>query len=159
MGGTTGPIIGPLGLLCVFTQPTFKKKKRSATAGPLLTGPPGKLPVLPMANPPLYTSKAQDMGTSEDFTVCHRRFNWSSYSHFVARCCRLLIYNFFEYFCQNQRGELGSDISRLVSYAELKVSLRYSILKVSLFNLVYVQSFVSNRLLKSSTLSQTAKSG
>ena len=28
-------------------------KKRSATAGPLLTGPPGKLPVLPMACPPL----------------------------------------------------------------------------------------------------------
>ena len=34
-------------------QERKKKKKKAATAGPLLTGPPGKLPVLPMANPGL----------------------------------------------------------------------------------------------------------
>ena len=44
MGGTTRPLMR----LYIHT-----KKKRSATAGPLLTGPPGKLPELPMANPPL----------------------------------------------------------------------------------------------------------
>ena len=33
----------------------IKEKKRSATAGPLLTGPLEKLPVLHMANPPLLT--------------------------------------------------------------------------------------------------------
>jgi len=42
---------GPLMRLYIH----IKKKKRSATAGPLLTGPPGKLPVLPMPNPPLAT--------------------------------------------------------------------------------------------------------
>ena len=52
-GGLENAWAGPLGLLCVFTYIyIYIKRKRSATAGPLLTGPPGKLPVLPLASRP-----------------------------------------------------------------------------------------------------------